>query len=60
MTRANLRRRLEDVIERAIELLDRMDGDADFETETDFDNNPISLQSADRVPPKRITRQRAA
>ncbi len=60
MTRANLRHRIEDWIERALELLDQIDGDPDDEIETDIDINPISLQSADRVQPKCITMRRAA
>jgi len=60
MTRANLRRQIEDWIERAIETLDAIDGDPDAELETDFDINPISLQAVDRVPAKRITIRRAA
>lgn len=60
MTRANFRRRLEDWIERAIDALDALDGDPDAEVETDFDINPTSLQSVDRVPPRRIALRRAA
>lgn len=59
MNRANLRQRLEDLIERAIDMLDQLDGDPDAEVETDFDLNPISLQSADRVPARRVTRRAA-
>lgn len=60
MTTSDIRRRVEDHIEVLIALLDAIDGDPDFERETDFDINPISLQGVDRVPPKRITMRRAA
>ena len=60
MTRAQLRQRLEDLIECAIEMLDQIDGDVDLEVETDLNINPVSLQSVDRVPAKRITTRRAA
>lgn len=60
MTRSEIRRRAEDLIEQLIGLLDELDGDPDAEIETDFDLNPISLQGVDRVPPKRFTMRRAA
>ena len=60
MMRSDIRRQAEDLIERLIDLLDAIDGDPDFELETDFDINPITLQGVDRVPPKRITMRRAA
>ncbi|HTN60237.1 MAG TPA: hypothetical protein VL147_01625 [Devosia sp.] len=56
MTRAQLRRRAEAMIDELIGLLDALDGDPDAEVETDFDLNPISLQAVDRVPAKRIRR----
>lgn len=59
MTRSQLRQRAEDMVEELIALLDQLDGDSDFELETDFDINPISLQSADRRPARRITRRAA-
>lgn len=60
MTRSDIRRQAEDLIERLIDLLDAIDGDPDFELETDFDINPISLQGVSRVPPKHITMRRVA
>jgi len=60
MKRRDIRQRLENLIERAIDALDALDGDPDAELETDFDLNPVSLQSVDRVPAKRITMRRAA
>lgn len=60
VTRANIRRQIEDWIERAIDMLDELDSDADFEIETDFDINPVSLQPADRRPVKRVTARKAA
>lgn len=60
MSRANLRRRIEDIVERGIEMLDQLDGDPDFELETDADINPVSFHSSSRRPPKRITMRRAA
>lgn len=60
MNGLTIRQRLEDLIERAIEMLDQIDGDADLELETDFDINPISLQAVDRVPAKRVSMRRAA
>ena len=60
MTASEIRRRVEDHIEALIALLDQIDGDPDFELETDFDINPITLQGVNRVPPKRITMRRAA
>lgn len=60
MNRAQLRQRTEAMIEQLIALLDDLDGDPDAEIETDFDLNPISLQSANRKPPRRITRRAAA
>lgn len=60
MTRSQLRLRATAMIEELIDLLDALDGDPDFEIETDLDLNPISLQSADRVPVKRISMRRAA
>lgn len=60
MTQSNLRRSIEDWIEHAIKLLDQIDGDPDDEIETDFDINPISLQSTDRVQPKHVTMRSAA
>lgn len=50
-----LREMIEDEIERLIDLRDAMDDDPDFETETDFDVNPISLDF-DRRPVRRIRR----
>lgn len=55
-----LRDQLTDIIERAIAMLDQVDGDADFKIETDQDLNPVSLQAVDRVPAKRVTMRRAA
>lgn len=51
MTRAQI----ENEVERLIALLDTMDDDPDFETETDFDVNPISLDY-DRRPVRRVRR----
>lgn len=44
-------------IEMAIDLLDAMDGDADFEAETgiDQDFNTVTLNPEHRMPVKRIT-----
>ena len=58
-SRPALRDRLADIIDQAIAILDALDGDPDAEFETDFDLNPISLQAADRVPARRITRRAA-
>jgi hypothetical protein len=60
MTRAEIRLRAEDLIEQLIALVDQIDGDPDAEIETDFDTNPVSLQGADRVPPRSVTKRRAA
>jgi hypothetical protein len=60
MTRSEIRRRAEDLIERLIDLVDELDGDPDAEIETDPDLSPISLQGMDRVPPKRVTLLRTA
>jgi len=57
--RSQLRQRVEAMVEELITLLDQLDGDPDLELETDFDLNPISLQSADRRPARRITRRAA-
>jgi hypothetical protein len=59
MTQHKLRQQLEDMIERAIAILDEVDGDPDAEPETDLDINPASLQAADRRPAKRISRRAA-
>lgn len=60
MNRPHLRQRLEDLIERAINMLDQIDGDAELELETDVNINSTSLQSIDRRPVKRVTMRRAA
>jgi len=60
MTRHELRRRAEDWIHHLIGLLDEIDGDPDLEVETDLDINPVSLQSVDRRPVKRVNLRRAA
>lgn len=57
--RPALRDRLADIIDQAIAMLDALDGDPDFECETDLDLNPISLQAVNRVPAKRIARRAA-
>ena len=49
------RQQIEDEIERLIALLDQVDGDPDFEPETELDHNPISLDF-DRRPVRRIRR----
>lgn len=56
MTHSQLRQRAEATIEQLIDLVNQLDGDPDAEPETDIDINPISLQSVDRVPAKRIWR----
>jgi len=60
MTRSQLRQRAEVMIEELIYLLDQLDGDPEAEVETDFNINPVSLQSSNRVPAKRISMRRAA
>jgi hypothetical protein len=60
MTRREIRRRAEDMIHELIDLIDAIDGDPDLEPETDLDFNPVSLQLANRRPPKRVTMRRAA
>lgn len=56
MNRTQLRQRTEAMIEDLINMLDQLDGDPDLEMETDFDINPISLQSADRRQARHIRR----
>ncbi len=60
MTRPELRARVEAMIDELIDMLDRIDGDADLEPETDDDLTPWSLQASDRVPPRQVSRRRAA
>ena len=57
MTRSELRQRAEAMVEELIGILDVLDGDSDFEIETDQTLNPVSLQAADRRPAKRIRRR---